>query len=1047
MQSTAWAKQFSRRFEELAVDFLNLQLGLSSDRFILTSATRDGGYDAARLFHDVDTPYLRLTSRTLAEAKLRSNPKQPLELNVVSKSFVVAFNIAANALVIVTNCQFGPDAIRHRAQFEFKSSVQVRLIDGPTLSGWIRRNYDQLAQRYEREFLDRLLWAESEEEVRETEFTVGGSTTVQDGVTSVTPKRRVRITRGWKGPSVALGDMEIVETAGVSEPKPLLGAERETLARKLTQETRSPGIAVIGGAAGVGKTTLLENVVAALVARGEAPVIVDLQRVITDRMLFLRLISALTGINVTAVASEEPSTVENLVAYVGGDPTPGEQRRVVAEILRDGFGQGVTADLDLTIALDYLGAQVARSRRQGVRPVIAFVQCDRATPQVLATAIQSAERLAAAGGTVIFEVRHLGDALPSICSPEEWSSFINRVSTVVSLGWHILQPLDREQTIAYVEQRLPGLGPERAGVVADAVGGLPLFLDFTIDTLRRDEIVVGTDAVVIEKLRQFFEGISPQRVDAILDRLITYWADGRAGVSYSDVVIAAGLLDGNLHPSVVRALRPGDDQETAEDALVATRLFEYASDIGLKAAHGSMTDAMVRHGDHAVMRRARIAERLLPLLPQILEDPTAVQAKEPQLHFAARHWTTAFETARLAGGLFHRKKQWGIASRLHRLAYSALQTFSSPPKESFETLLDLLSAEDARYRLALADNASLLSSLEHQIATAIEQVPAAVRADYRARAQMLRWRFDFIQERFEAAFTTARELLSLVEAEREILDPELVGEAYGLYGVTLKASGDRAGSMEWFDDAVRLLPTSQSLHDQRQSNIAAFYLTSDPKKAREAISVILRRPPPENGYDLNLLHANVDAAMIEFLDGRYELSARMAEQALALVLRHDVPAQEARARNILGCAEWAMGRAGTADRQFDRACLAAERMLSKRFLWRMRTNRAGTALDCGNPAEALANARSAERLILEPRQLEIEQFDPARASGYRWYIALVAIGSYYVRLSTADLERMSEETRISRLLSDAHAAAEANFQSDLFTGKTHVHANRIMITG
>jgi len=158
--------------------------------------------------------------------------------------------------------------------------------------------------------------------------------------------------------------------------------------------------------------------------------------------------------------------------------------------------------------------------------------------------------------------------------------------------------------------------------------------------------------------------------------------------------------------------------------------------------------------------------------------------------------------------------------------------------------------------------------------------------------------------------------------------------------------------------------------------------------------------------------------------------------------------QQARALNILGCALWAEEAVREADKRFEEACLAAERMFSHRFLWRMRTNRAGTALEYGLADIALVNARSAERLIVDPRRATLMGRSLTNEElTSRWYVALVAIGSYYKRLSAEDLRRMTDDIGIRRLIVDSEAVAVGNPPADLFTRTTHIHSGKIMITG
>ena len=194
------------------------------------------------------------------------------------------------------------------------------------------------------------------------------------------------------------------------------------------------------------------------------------------------------------------------------------------------------------------------------------------------------------------------------------------------------------------------------------------------------------------------------------------------------------------------------------------------------------------------------------------------------------------------------------------------------------------------------------------------------------------------------------------------------------------------------------------------------------------------------------LHEWVDRAMALFLMRRYGHALEDGYRAERLASANGVAAQAARARNILGCCRWAQGDPEEAAQFFERAILDAERSLSERFLWRMRTNMAGAALEIGRHDVSVANARSAAGRIIQARGSQWP--DPADVLTRRWYHALIQC--------VAILDRLGDTGAVSAIVAKVPVDGFAEQVSRFGFGEgpvpawldaTSVHSGRIMITG
>ena len=268
-------------------------------------------------------------------------------------------------------------------------------------------------------------------------------------------------------------------------------------------------------------------------------------------------------------------------------------------------------------------------------------------------------------------------------------------------------------------------------------------------------------------------------------------------------------------------------------------------------------------------------------------------------------------------------------------------------------------------------------------------------------------------------------------------------------GITLKVLEQIDESKQIFDKGVTAFPTSVYCRMERWSNLAALAFRRDPNEALK----YLRRILGEVGDQISLLdriHTEVDVAMALFLAKRWDEAAIQATRGVNLADANGIPAQGARARNILGCISWCRGYLDDALIILDRAVLDAERSYMERFLWRFRVNLASVAIDAGQLSTALANARWAEDRLVRARGSRWVHLGSAGSHvTSRWYVALLAIGLIYYRCGAIDdAQRLLQEVAaLPNFAQHLQLLLAAQFPAEIFDGTTHLHADRIMITG
>ena len=1058
----------ARDFEELAFKLIEDQFHVPHEA-LLTPPSKDGGIDAkfeAALFGN-EKKGARF--RALMEAKLRS--EKDLRLDVIGKSVVIAFNWAANALFIVTNCKFAPQALKHLTLFEKKTNLQIVLVDGATLSAWANAKRETLrgTQGINQDLVDFICCIPRATKAEKVRVEPDPDLSIDDYVSTTAEAIRYEVELGWKRDRVA--DCRLRPTkhgvAWPALPRLMSDKRKEVVAAMVAQFSREASIAMLTGAAGIGKSLVVDHIRRELLKKRVTSTTISMAGITSKRVFYMRLISAILNVDVEPLARDAAEDqLLSILARSRGEPVPEDQRKAIAQILRNDMR---TFEANPEENVSILGKYLRTIASSLGQHVFVFQNLEKSVLEVLRLLPGIALSLKAAGVSTLYEVRRFGEsalrtteeASHAVLSSEEWDVGLSLLRDDALLRLEV-EPLTNREAADLVAELLKGIGRERARVVVDRVGTNPFFLTLATAWMRDSEVVLGSvAAVAIADLERFFERISPDSVLTILRNHVALWWPH---LKY--LLAAASLLDGRLSWDTLARFETGTNTDREPGAATATtlvhsRLFEEVRSREVRLVHGLLQeelDAIFRGGRSFDFSDARIvlaetADRLLPSIETIYPDEHARLLKMPYILAAAGRWEDALDDARTGLTAARRLKQWPEVTALNRLALEAVEgipEWDEPrrARERVDVLVDLLGAERRRHRIALDVNAPYIAQLTNIVRTSPELDASPEGREQKATAFLIEAKHHYSREEFNDALAAAKEgsAFSWKWKNELLARSELCQELLRMHGLALKGLEQRDKSFDIFDLAVKRFPDSLMVRNERLSNLAAFNLIRDPSVARSYYDQIIA-----SQADLDptkRLHEEIDVAMADFLCGDYAPAARQAQGALGYALRTNNYTEIARARNTLGCCRWAQGETKGAHTEFEAACAAAERTLTKRYLWRMRVNRAGTALERNDPPEALASALTAEQMIVRPRVDLLRTF--ARHSAYRqsrWYVALVALGSYYRRMDARAYREFLARIEIAVLEEDVENAVTRLFTAPAFQGTKHVHAGRIMITG
>ncbi len=1045
------AKKYWREFEKLCVELIVGQFRVIPDIVYVTKPTRDGGVDGVIKHHLLDPEFNNSENVTLLEAKLRVQ-KTSIGLSVFATTLVVAFNWAASMLIVITNQRFSSDAYKQAYKFKEKTNLRVILVEGNMLATWVSDNFHTLAKSFPIELLDFI--CSSEKILDKPEKLKPGQ-----GHNGIDSKNTDKFGKVSKRKNCSLAACEIIADTTKKiqtdkiHPLSLIGHRRIKLVNNLKIAlSRGSGIALVSGTAGVGKSVVISHVVHSMRQESRPISIINLGHVIGSRQLFVKILSELSGIDIAEVfgSKSDKADFSKMLDQVGGNRASKPMRDAVQSVLSETVEiHTQRRDLNEQLLIEYLEKAMEPFGKR-VRPIIICQDLNRSSKEMLDFLLAVCRRLANVGVTFVIEVRN--EHHSEVLSANEWAGYISSYRQVSNLGEFTINPLTNEETDEYLSELIPGLGNDRYDIIRRRVGTVPLFLYATSLWLKEHEIVSQSpNLTLIEELERFFDGISPDESILVL-RLVLEASQQRYGSQFSDCIAAVLFLGSRLNQDIIACIVPDIDPVVMAETLLTSGIFIYSqtNSDSVEIIHDLMIDVV--RSIVSPIRLARVAGKLLQDLDSLIADTGYRQAVRAELLMALSRWQQAFTEALACGRELVTQRQWAQAAKYLEMAYNSSQHFEIEQiriQSMIHALLEHLEVECLRYRIGLDQNLKRIDSL----ATAITFIDKDVNDDLwqlvMLRLWLVQWRAHYVHEDFAAALTIAKKAKILALSMSTENSLEIRGKALSNFAVTLKVLDKRYESIDSFDTALKTLPDSITVQAERLSNIAAFALRDNPKYARECYIKLLDITQGTQYSFLEIIHAHVDLAMTSFLMQNYESAAEEAIIALRLAESNGVNTQEGRAWNIIGSCHWASDNLKDAAIAFDSAAFASERAVSRRFLWRIRTNCAGTALELGDNDDAIHFAQSAEALILKPR---ISSFSDLQSDSThytsRWYVALLVIAKYYKNLnSKEDLSRLLGLVTLPHFSAHTEEFFANEFPEDVFTGTTHRHGNRIIITG
>ena len=354
-----------RLLEQLAYEYVKSLY--NADNIIeetLTNSSHDSGYDGIWIIITDDIK--RIPERILMEAKLR-NSQTSLTLNDCAKAIVIAFNLSAKKLYIVTNIRVSLQAKDNAYKFNMRTDLDIEYIEGTTLKDYIEKNREYLSTncKINDDFLKSFM------SLPEKNFPFQDyhkKTSIDDRYT-LDKKRKVII---------------------------------EELSNKVIY---NKGIYSITGNAGVGKSSLIKLVQKKLYLNNIASSEINMELCTSTRVFYINILEAIWGVDIDGILNDDdlPKYVDRLLQISKGCINKDISNAVKHVLLESCVNYELHKDIYLHLLLRYI--DIILKKKKKVNLLLVFANVNMVSEEVISFLIEVIKVLNRNKICIILEIR------------------------------------------------------------------------------------------------------------------------------------------------------------------------------------------------------------------------------------------------------------------------------------------------------------------------------------------------------------------------------------------------------------------------------------------------------------------------------------------------------------------------------------------------------------------------------------------------------------------------------------------------------------------
>lgn len=989
--------KFWKQFERIAYEYVKSQY--QKDRIkedTHTQDSHDSGYDAIWIL----IPQNKWSPQTvLMEAKFRQSQKT-LPLQDCAKALIIAFNLYAHELYIVTNILFSPQALNETEKFKTRSNLEIKCINGSELKKYIQTNqkYLQTECNISSDFLN--LLSES---------------------LPAEPK-----TKGKRPLVIA------------NKPTALaLDQKRTDLIEKIVQGLRyRESIFMIEGHEGIGKSCLGKKAEEGFNQYAFTMCKIDLSLCISSRILYINVLEAIWGVGLGTILND-PNLEEyiNQLIGIGNAEINQDILNAVKNILLSDFQeyQGYR-DYFLHGLLLYLDV-ILKSRKNQLKLVIYFENLHMASEEMLSFFRQLILTLKRNGIRVILEVRapFLIQGQSDIRQSERYLEQLKKCSD--QIFW--VEPLERETSIQLIKSTVP-LDDFICDCLADYLCDNPLELRCALEILNSCPLIAQNAAGTKEDLNEYWDmaGLSANSVImSLISQLRSY---------LSDLFELAILFEGEIPYWALEAIWKDGVSDIVKQACESKIFIELPAG-GIKCGHLRFLKAMEKGSNFNI--QYKLADVLLPVLEMHRKEKAAYPFIELKLLYILNkpeqmiHNTLSIMRDLMRMYQFKKASGAGIKCITYiENNFSGQELFAG---QLSEILLSILMCARELHEECQEDYQPIYQKAEKYIRL---WNPILEKNILWQEYRLLVWHKFFTAGEFSLSLEISRDLYVKLEDTRDLFEDsdDFPGQVYNAYGLSIKMLKGGESAEEIFSEGVQKYKDSYYGMAAFLSQRGNRLLKTDPLSATKAYLKILEIVHGKNYPYQEILHTRIDVAMSYFLAGKYADSKSWGKDGLAVAQSVGIPAQAGRACNILGCCYAAEGKLSKSRLLFQESISMLEEANAAIYLWRAQLNLASVLLD-GDYDRAKAEELIHSVLAILKRVFQVKIQSDATAVPYQGLLLILM----YLREWNEDvlIDSVLSQFRNNKLKEDFSTLSSQKEWRKTFHNKVICCNNLVLVTG
>lgn len=855
-----------------------------------TDASHDSGFDGIWLLRSDDKVLMKLV---LMEAKYRTS-QSSLPLNDCAKAIIIAFNLSASQLYVVTNIPFAPQTKENTVKFQKRASLEIICVNGDDLKKFIQEKKEYL--------------------IKQCKISAHFIKKIEESIVSET------------NPETFLEPNNLnVDYVDVPERTEQIGKITKGLAFQ-------SAIYLISGNAGTGKSVLCGKVRKALGEFNFESCIIDLSLCTSSRILYLSVLESIWGVDLEPVLEDSnlEKYIDTLLSVEDSHVAPEIINSVKYILLSKYSKYQKHKDIYLHLLLKYLDL-ILNSKRELLKIVIFFENIHMASEETFVFLTDIIHNLKKNNIRIVLETR-TPFFMPKLNQIEKSKSHFQHIKNLVDSEFKIAQ-FQRENSIEVIKKHFK-LTNRVCGSLADILCDNPLEIHNAVKLLEDlpMEFEEYINTLSNEQLKKYWEKLGIKFSATTMSLLNNL----KNTPYFSQIFELSVILKGRISSEII-VLFFSEDCDNVIKKCINSTIFDLENG-KLICRHLRYLDAMKEMLDENL--RYQTAKKLLPYVLEHEQTDEYYLLIELDILYIIGDVKNIPDRTLCITRLLMRMHQYQDAfTELFRY----IKTERKNSKISLEILLSALDCIRELHEENNVDYEFIYNLVEKNI---ILEYVDFEKSRYWYKYQLMLWHKNFVIGNLQQALKISKELYdSLANATTLFEDEEdYPGQVYDAYGLSIKmcSSGDDAYVI--FQEGVNRYPCSHHAWAALLSQEGNQLLKRNPDEAVEKYKKLIETVEGKWYPYQEVLHTKTDIAMSFFLSGKFQQSILWAQRSIEEASALNMYSQKGRAENIYGCCLAAQMKYETSIEKFRESIYLLEISKSELYLWRAQLNLASILL-------------------------------------------------------------------------------------------------------